>query len=132
MNIKWSTIKTFKDIKYEKGQKESQGINKITINRPEVRNAFRPKTVFEIMFAKGGDPTHISKNMDLVQVSDKEFIADTVSKVIDENRPAVEDYINGKDSALKFMVGQVMKNTNGKANPKLAQEKLKQTLQNMT
>ena len=90
------------------------------------------KTVFEIKFAKGGNPTHISKDMDLVQVSDTEFIADTVSEVIDENRPAVEDYINGKDSALKFMVGQVMKKTKGKANPKLAQKRLKETLQNMT
>jgi len=48
MDIKWATIKTFKDIKYEKGQEKSQGINKITINRPEVRNAFRPETVFEL------------------------------------------------------------------------------------
>ena len=48
MSIKWSTIKNFKDIKYEKGIDESTGINKITINRPKVRNAFRPKTVFEL------------------------------------------------------------------------------------
>ena len=48
MNIKWSSIKQFTDIKYEKGCEESIGINKITINRPKVRNAFRPKTVFEL------------------------------------------------------------------------------------
>ena len=48
MSIKWSTIKNFTDIKYEKGIDESTGINKITINRPKVRNAFRPKTVFEL------------------------------------------------------------------------------------
>ena len=48
MSIKWSSIKDFTDIKYEKGIDESIGINKITINRPKVRNAFRPKTVFEL------------------------------------------------------------------------------------
>ena len=48
MNIKWQTIKKFKDIKYEKGVQDAQNINKITINRPQVRNSFRPKTVFEL------------------------------------------------------------------------------------
>ena len=48
MNIKWQTIKKFKDIKYEKGIQDAQNVNKITINRPQVRNSFRPKTVFEL------------------------------------------------------------------------------------
>jgi len=48
MTIKWKSIKTFKDIKYERGLKGAEGIAKITINRPKVRNAFRPQTVFEI------------------------------------------------------------------------------------
>ena len=48
MAIKWESIKNFKDIKYERGLKDAQGVVKITINRPEVRNAFRPETVFEM------------------------------------------------------------------------------------
>tara|TARA_B110000116_G_scaffold59972_1_gene51313 strand:+ start:629 stop:1459 length:831 start_codon:yes stop_codon:yes gene_type:complete len=48
MSIKWKTIKDFKDIKYQSGLGDAKGIAKITINRPEVRNAFRPKTVFEL------------------------------------------------------------------------------------
>ena len=48
MNIIWEKIKEFKDIKYEKGMHDADGINKITINRPEVRNAFRPQSVFEL------------------------------------------------------------------------------------
>ena len=48
MNIIWEKIKEFQDIKYEKGVADGEGINKITINRPEVRNAFRPQTVFEL------------------------------------------------------------------------------------
>ena len=48
MKIKWETIKEFKDIKFENGLESASGINKITINRPKVRNAFRPQTVFEL------------------------------------------------------------------------------------
>lgn len=48
MKIIWEKIKKFEDIKYEKGLNDAEGINKITINRPEVRNAFRPQTVFEL------------------------------------------------------------------------------------
>ena len=48
MNIQWKTIKNYKDIKYESGINDAKGINKITINRPKVRNAFRPKTDFEL------------------------------------------------------------------------------------
>ena len=48
MSYKWKTIKKFTDIKYESGTDNTSGIAKITINRPEVRNAFRPQTVFEL------------------------------------------------------------------------------------
>ena len=48
MSYKWKTIKKFTDIKFESGIDTASGIAKITINRPEVRNAFRPQTVFEL------------------------------------------------------------------------------------
>ncbi|SVE02963.1 uncharacterized protein METZ01_LOCUS455817, partial [marine metagenome] len=48
MKINWESITDFCDIKYERGLEDAKGITKITINRPEVRNAFRPKTVFEL------------------------------------------------------------------------------------
>ena len=48
MSITWETIKNFEDIKYQSGLDDAKGIAKITINRPDVRNAFRPKTVFEL------------------------------------------------------------------------------------
>ena len=48
MSIKWNLKHDFKDIKYEVGSRDAEGINKITINRPEVRNSFRPQTVFEL------------------------------------------------------------------------------------
>lgn len=49
MSVEWKTIKTYTDIRYEKAANE--GITKITINRPEVRNAFRPETVSELIDA---------------------------------------------------------------------------------
>ena len=48
MSIKWKTIKEFKDIKYQSGLENAKGVAKITINRPKVRNAFRPQTVFDL------------------------------------------------------------------------------------
>ena len=48
MNISWESIKNYTDIRYEQGRGEAQNIAKITIDRPEVRNAFRPQTVFEL------------------------------------------------------------------------------------
>ena len=48
MNISWESIKDYTDIRYEQGRGEAQNIAKITIDRPEVRNSFRPQTVFEL------------------------------------------------------------------------------------
>jgi len=48
MKINWESIKDYSDIKYERGSGDAKGVIKITINRPEVRNSFRPKTVFEL------------------------------------------------------------------------------------
>ena len=48
MKINWESIADYCDIQYERGLNDASGIAKITINRPEVRNSFRPKTVFEL------------------------------------------------------------------------------------
>ncbi len=48
MKIQWESIQEFTDLKYERGREDATGIAKITINRPKVRNAFRPQTVFEL------------------------------------------------------------------------------------
>ena len=48
MKINWEAITDYVDLKYERGLNDANGIAKITINRPEVRNSFRPKTVFEL------------------------------------------------------------------------------------
>jgi naphthoate synthase len=48
MSISWTSARTYTDIRYETGAGDAEGIAKITINRPEVRNAFRPETLIEL------------------------------------------------------------------------------------
>jgi aspartyl-tRNA(Asn)/glutamyl-tRNA(Gln) amidotransferase subunit B len=56
------------------------------------------------------------------------MIDSTVDEVIKSNSQAVEDYLRGKESAVKFLVGQVMKSTKGQANPVLATEAIQEKL----
>jgi len=86
------------------------------------------KTVFEEMFASGKDAETIVKEKGLVQISDEGAIAAIVDDVIAKNQKSVEDYRAGKDRALGFLVGQVMKASKGKANPELVNKLLKERL----
>ena len=86
------------------------------------------KEVFEEMFSTGKDATDIMTQKGLSQISDTHEVEDTVSQVIMANSQALADYNAGKESALKFLVGQVMKATRGRANPKLVDELLKKKL----
>lgn len=88
------------------------------------------KTVFEEMFATGEKPEKIVQDKGLVQISDESAIAALVDEVIANNPQSVEDYKNGKDRALGFLVGQVMKATKGKANPEIVNKLLKERLIN--
>ena len=80
------------------------------------------KAVFDEMFINGGDPNKISEDKGLSQINDTESIQNVVSEILLENPSAVEDYLDGKDSAVRFLVGQVMKKTKGQANPQVASE----------
>ena len=64
----------------------------------------------------------------LKQQSDPKELENLINKVITENPKNVEAYKSGKDKLFGFFVGQVMKNSNGKANPKLVNEILKKKL----
>ena len=82
------------------------------------------KTVFEEMFETGKDPEVVVKEKGLVQISDESAIAAVVDEVIAANPRSVEDFRNGKDKAIGFLVGQIMKATKGKANPQLVNKLL--------
>jgi len=75
------------------------------------------KKVFEFMFESGDAPAKIVEEKGLVQITDESAIKDMVISVINENEQSVQDFLNGKDKAVGFIVGQVMKASRGKANP---------------
>ncbi|MFC0334276.1 Asp-tRNA(Asn)/Glu-tRNA(Gln) amidotransferase subunit GatB [Paenibacillus sepulcri] len=88
------------------------------------------KTVFKAMLESGKRPQQIVEEQGLVQISDEGAIAEVVNRIVEANPQSVEDFKAGKDKAIGFLVGQVMKETKGKANPalvnKLLQERLNQ------
>ncbi len=86
------------------------------------------KTVFEEMFKTGKEPNDIVKESGLTQISDEEEIKNIVKKVVDNNPKSIEDYKAGKDRALGYLVGQVMKESKGKANPGIVNKLLLEIL----
>ncbi|KGX88709.1 Asp-tRNA(Asn)/Glu-tRNA(Gln) amidotransferase subunit GatB [Pontibacillus marinus] len=75
------------------------------------------KKVFAELVENGGDPEKIVKDKGLVQISDEGQLREIITGILDENPQSIEDYKNGKDRALGFLVGQTMKATKGQANP---------------
>jgi aspartyl-tRNA(Asn)/glutamyl-tRNA(Gln) amidotransferase subunit B len=86
------------------------------------------KQVFEEVFATGRDPKQVVEEKGLVQVSDESAIEGDVRKMLDSHPDEVQQYKDGKEKVLGFFVGQVMKATKGKANPKLVNEILRKIL----
>ena len=86
------------------------------------------KEVFEIMFETGKDSEAIVEEKGLKQVSDTGAIAGIVDEVLAANADKVAEYRSGKDKLFGFFVGQVMKATQGKANPKAVNDILKEKL----
>ena len=73
-------------------------------------------------------PEQIIAELGLTQVTDNDAILNFVKEVVQENPKAVEDFKNGKTNVVGWLMGQVMKKSGGKANPKTATELLKQIL----
>jgi aspartyl-tRNA(Asn)/glutamyl-tRNA(Gln) amidotransferase subunit B len=86
------------------------------------------KQVFEAMFATGADPLKVIEEKGLAQVSDTGALEKVVDEVLAANAKNVESYRAGKTSLMPFFMGQVMKATKGKANPKLVSELLEAKL----
>ena len=86
------------------------------------------KSIFEEMYSKGLTPDEIIKSQGLQQISDDGAIEEIVMTVIKENSTQVAAYLSGKDKLFGFFVGQVMKLTEGKANPKSVNAILKDKL----
>lgn len=89
------------------------------------------KKVFATMWKEGGNPEEIVKAQGLVQVSDTAELSKLVDEVVGKNPKAVEDFKAGKKKAVGALVGQIMKATKGKANPRVINELLNKKLQSL-
>lgn len=87
------------------------------------------KKVLDEMFENPRKPEDIIKEKGWIQISDESQIKEVVKKVLEENEQSVQDYKAGKDRALGYLVGQAMKQTKGKANPKMLNEMFLEELQ---
>lgn len=89
------------------------------------------KKVFATMWKEGGNPDDIVKAQGLVQISDTGELQKLVDEVVGNNPKAVEDFKAGKKKAVGALVGQIMKATKGKANPRVINELLNKKLQSL-
>lgn len=86
------------------------------------------KKVFEILMKEGKDPEVIIEENHMKQISSPEELTVIINEVLDANEQSIEDYRNGKDRAVGFLVGQIMKKTGGQANPAVTNKLLVQLL----
>ena len=86
------------------------------------------KEVIEEMYRTGAAPGTIIKEKGLIQITDEGALAETIAGVIGKNPAQLAQYRAGKEKVFGFFVGQVMKATQGKANPKLINDLLKKML----
>lgn len=87
------------------------------------------KKVLRDIFETGKDPETIVEEKGLIQISDHGELEAMVSQVLDDNPQSIEDYKNGKDRAVGFLVGQTMKASRGKANPQLVNKLIVEMLE---
>ena len=87
------------------------------------------KTVFKEMMESGKSPEKIVEEKGLVQISDTGELKRIVEEIVAANPQSVADFKAGKDRAIGFLVGQIMKATKGKANPGVVNELLREALQ---
>ncbi|MBU0534198.1 MAG: Asp-tRNA(Asn)/Glu-tRNA(Gln) amidotransferase subunit GatB [Candidatus Omnitrophica bacterium] len=103
-------------------------ISLLTLVKEGKINQNTAKNILTKIFEKGKHPQEIVKENGLAQVTDEEELSQAVDKVLKENQQVIDDFKKGKTNAFGFLVGQVMKSTKGKANPKIVNELLNQKL----
>ncbi|HQC09982.1 MAG TPA: Asp-tRNA(Asn)/Glu-tRNA(Gln) amidotransferase GatCAB subunit B, partial [Smithellaceae bacterium] len=86
------------------------------------------KEVIADMYATGKTPQEIIREKGLVQITDEGALAKTIAAIIEANPGQLADYRGGKEKLFGFFVGQVMKATQGKANPQMVNDLLKKML----
>jgi len=94
----------------------------IVMLRENKINSSAAQAILSKMIAKGGDPSQIAESMDLLQISDTAALGEIIEKILDKHPGAAKELKEGKTKTLQFLIGQVMKETKGKANPQIVAE----------
>ncbi|MFA5023766.1 MAG: Asp-tRNA(Asn)/Glu-tRNA(Gln) amidotransferase subunit GatB [Patescibacteria group bacterium] len=84
--------------------------------------------ILEVMYQNGGDPEHIMADLGLEQMDNLAELENVVKKIVSQNSAQVEQYKKGKTNVLQFLIGLIMAETKGKANPKILKELLEKLL----
>ncbi len=100
----------------------------IALVEQKVINSSVAKEVFEVLFAQDIDPEQYVADKGLNTVNDEGALRKTIEEIIAANPQSVEDYRNGKEKAIGFLVGQTMKTMKGKADPAMVNQILKELL----
>ena len=91
-------------------------------------NSAAAQLILEEMAKTGADPSHVMDDKDLGQMEDGNELGSIIDDVISCNPDQVADYKAGKEPVIKFLVGQVMKQSKGKANPVETEKQIKKKL----
>ena len=78
----------------------------------------------EELYFTDGNPKKISEDRELLKIQDSREITKIVSEALNSNPDAVQDYLKGKETAVRFLIGQVMKLTKGKADPRTSEDEI--------
>jgi len=89
------------------------------------------KDVFITMLKEDKDPEKIIRENDLIQITDSSEIEKVIDKILNSHKTEVQQFVEGKEKVVGFFIGQVMKETKGKANPKIVNETLRSKLESI-
>lgn len=89
------------------------------------------KEIFPVMMEEQKDPEQIVREKNLLQISDENEIINVIKSVLEKNKDQVSSYLSGSEKVFGYLIGQIMKETKGKANPLIVNKLLKEKLDRM-
>ena len=89
------------------------------------------KEILPILMTEGGDYEALIKKLGVKQISDNDSLLELINQVIAQNPESIVDFKAGKDRAIKYLMGQIMKASKGQANPALVNKLLVEVLENL-
>jgi aspartyl-tRNA(Asn)/glutamyl-tRNA(Gln) amidotransferase subunit B len=125
-----SLNETKSDIKYFPVSAENLGALINLINEGTISGKIA-KDIFSEMMNSNKNPFEIVKEKNLIQISDTSELEKIIEKILSSNRAQVQSYLEGKEKVFSYFIGQIMKETKGKANPKLLNELLRTKLESI-